>query len=269
MTWPVDRGSGPGSELREERSCDLKFRRHQIVISARQASSQHGQILTTLSMDAFIARNSDADSPVPLNKDLSIQDLRIRLGQCGALIPHKMCPTILEFVLRKCDRGADCAAPPQLGQDRVGQFPVPGHVSVATRWSDRAATGQSQMWNSGGKLNKIPNWIHQEEPSAGSSITLQNKLEALKDTERGLIAYKCYIKARKSEMTLSLLTIMVFSFYCLFLRFFVVARFAGPRRDNGCWCTSCSEKGLRVIPIIRFSIFRPLHSFTLNLVKFI
>ena len=50
------------------------------------ASSQPGQILTKLSMDAFITRNSDADSLVPLNKDLSIQDLRIRLGQCGPLM---------------------------------------------------------------------------------------------------------------------------------------------------------------------------------------
>ena len=160
-----------------------------------------------------------------------------------------MCPTILEFVFRECDRGAECVAPPQLGQDRVGQFPGPGHVRVATRWSDGAATGQSQMGNSGGKLNKIPNWIHQEEPSAGSgsSITLQNKLEALKDTERGLIAYKCFIKARKSEMTLSLLTIMVsFLIFFLLVCVFLVARSAGPGRDNGCWCTSCSEKGLKV-----------------------
>ena len=169
-------------------------------------------------MDAFITRNSDADSPVPLNKDLSIQDLRIRLGWCGD--PHWMSPAILESLIsRKCDLRAEGAAPPQLGQDRAGQFPGAGHVWVATRRSGGAATGHSQMGNSDGKLNKIPNWIHQEESGAGSgsSITLQNKLDALKDTERGLIAYKCYIKARKSEMTLSLLTIMVQIYFCCFL----------------------------------------------------
>ena len=47
----------------------------------------------------------------------------------------------------------------------------------------------------------------QEEP--GSSITLQNKLDALRDTERGLVAHNCFIQCRKSELTLSLLTIMV------------------------------------------------------------
>ena len=40
-------------------------------------------------------------------------------------------------------------------------------------------------------------------------ITIQNKLDALRDTERGLIAHKCYLKARRSNMSLSLLTIMV------------------------------------------------------------
>ena len=178
-----------------------------------------------------------------------------------------MSPQSLNLNSRECDRGPLSAPSPELWEDRSGHFPVPGDLSVATWGDESAATGQSQMWTSDGNPNKIPNWIHQEEPGAGpgSGITLQNKLDALKDTERGLIAYKCYIKARKSDLTLSLLTIMVFTFYCLFLRFFVVARFAGPRRDNGCWCTSCSEKGLRVIPIIRFSIFRPLHTFTLNL----
>ena len=50
-------------------------------------------------MDAFITRNSDADSLVPLNKDLSIQDLRIRLGQWGPSCVQQSLNLSLENVI--------------------------------------------------------------------------------------------------------------------------------------------------------------------------
>ena len=52
--------------------------------------------------------------------------------------------------------------------------------------------------------------LFQDEQSCSSStITLQNKLDALRDTERGLIAHDCFVRCRREEVPMSLLTIMV------------------------------------------------------------
>ena len=45
--------------------------------------------------------------------------------------------------------------------------------------------------------------------SSSQVISIQNQLEALRDTERGLVAHNCYLKMKKARLNLSLVTIMV------------------------------------------------------------
>ena len=47
------------------------------------------------------------------------------------------------------------------------------------------------------------------QDDVGVGISLQNRLAALRETERGLLAYNCYVKCAKSELSLTLPTIMV------------------------------------------------------------
>ena len=47
------------------------------------------------------------------------------------------------------------------------------------------------------------------QDEVGVGISLQNQLAALRETERGLLAYNCYVKCAKSELSLTLPTIMV------------------------------------------------------------
>ena len=40
-------------------------------------------------------------------------------------------------------------------------------------------------------------------------LTIENKLDALRDTERGLVVHNCYVKMKQAHINLPLITIMV------------------------------------------------------------
>ena len=45
--------------------------------------------------------------------------------------------------------------------------------------------------------------------TTSQTISLQNQLEALRDTERGLVVHNCYLRLKEADVSLSLPTIMV------------------------------------------------------------
>ena len=49
----------------------------------------------------------------------------------------------------------------------------------------------------------------ESESSSSQTISLQNQLEALRDTERGVVVHNCYVRMKEAHVNLSLVTIMV------------------------------------------------------------
>ena len=45
--------------------------------------------------------------------------------------------------------------------------------------------------------------------TSSQMISIQNQLEALRDTERGLVVHNCYLRLKEAEVSLPLTTIMV------------------------------------------------------------
>ena len=120
------------------------------------------------------------------NKQLSFQELRSRLESSTKLLQDSI-------------------------RIRETQLTTFHDCLVSSAWEEELEQKVKFLKNS---LNLLNLCVKEDSGSSSSSssqvISIQNQLEALRDTERGLVAHNCYLKMKKARLNLSLVTIMVY-----------------------------------------------------------
>ena len=120
------------------------------------------------------------------NKQLSFQELRSRLESSTKLLQDSI-------------------------RIRETQLTTFHDCLVSSAWEEELEQKVKFLKNS---LNLLNLCVKEDSGSSSSSssqvISIQNQLEALRHTERGLVAHNCYLKMKKARLNLSLVTIMVY-----------------------------------------------------------
>ena len=124
------------------------------------------------------------------NKQLSFQDLRSRLQTLIKLLQDSI-------------------------QGRSGEIQLTTFQCclVSSAWEEEEEELKQKV-KQNDKILSICSTCVKDDSTASTStssqmISIQNKLEALRDTERGLVAHNCYVKMKKAQVNLSLITILV------------------------------------------------------------
>ena len=120
------------------------------------------------------------------NKQLSFQDLRSRLQTLTKLLQDSI-----------------------HGRSGEIQLPTFHYCLVSSAWEEEEL---KQKVKQNDKILSLCSTCVKDDSTGSSSsqmISIQNKLEALRDTERGLVVHNCYVKMKKAQLNLSLITIMV------------------------------------------------------------